>query len=295
MTIDPFEVVKSMCLQPTEWHVLTMIMRPEVVLSGPISTNARISQSLGRQPGVAHGFFTRQGGVSSGLHASLNCGLGSNDSREYVLENRRRVAAHLGAPDSPLLTAYQVHSAEAVIVDRPWAPDAQPRADALVTKTEGLILGTLTADCAPVLLVDPSARVIASVHAGWKGAFGGIVDATLVAMEQLGAHRQDIAAAVGPCIGKRAYEVGTDFRATFIASDPSWARYFEETTAGTRPYFDLPDFVADRLRHAGCGSVEVVQCCTYENEVDFFSYRRTTHRREPDYGRQISAIVLRKQ
>jgi polyphenol oxidase len=255
---------------------------------------AKTSRAIMSAAGLSHGFYTRHGGVSEGIYASLNCGLGSNDNRDSVLENRRRVASQLGAPDAPLLTCYQTHSATAVIVDQPWHPDAQPRADALVTRTEGLILGTLAADCTPILCVDATARVIAAAHAGWKGALGGIVEATFAAMEHLGARRDRITAAIGPCIGRDAYEVGAEFKSTFLNADPDFARYFHQPAHSERPHFDLPTFVADRLRQAGCQTVDLTWDCTYKNPSDYFSFRRSTHRAEPDYGRQISAITLTK-
>ena len=262
----------------TEWR--TVVLAPKT------------APTLSAIKGVAHGFFGRVGGVSSGLYSSLNCGLGSADERERVLENRERVAAHLGTSGRQLLTCYQVHSAEAVIVERPWPPDQQPRADALVTRARGLALGALAADCAPVLFADARAGVIAAAHAGWKGALGGIMEATLVAMEQLGSRRGDIHAVVGPCIGPAAYEVGPEFEAAFIAVDPGYGAYFRRQGATGRAHFDLPQFVGDRLRAAGAGSVESAWQCTYTQRETYFSFRRTTHLRESDYGRQISAIML---
>ncbi len=242
--------------------------------------------------GVTHGFFTRAGGVSLPPYATLNCGLGSADRRQDVLENRARVARHLGAEPARLLTAYQIHSATAVVVDRPWTPDSQPRADALVTATPGLTLGALAADCTPVLFADATAGVIAAAHAGWKGALAGIIEATVVAMQSLGAHRDAIVAAVGPCISQPAYEVGPEFQAVFTASNPNFSRYFMIPAGATRAHFDLPGFVRDRLASSGVGHIEHVAACTYADSDRFFSYRRMTHRREADYGRQISAIAL---
>ncbi len=250
------------------------------------------SKLLAQQPNIRHGFFTRQGGVSTGLYASLNCGLGSGDTRNAVLENRDRVARHLGASGSELLTCFQIHSATAVVVDAPWVADAQPKADALVTRTRGLVLGTLAADCAPVLFADPEAGVIAAAHAGWKGALGGIVEATVVAMEQAGARRKSIKAALGPCIGVAAYEVGAEFEANFLANDPASSRFFLRTSAIGRPFFDLPGFVESQLQAAGLGGVENASPCTYANPERFFSYRRMTHEGATDYGRQVSAVVL---
>ncbi len=247
---------------------------------------------LGRLPAVKHGFFTRQGGVSAGVYSSLNCGLGSGDDRSCIEENRRRVAAHFDVASNKMLTAHQIHSATAVIVDRPWAADAQPKADALVTRTRGLALGALAADCAPILFADAKAGVVAAAHAGWKGALAGIIEATVVAMEQAGARRGDISAAVGPCIGPEAYEVGLEFQASFVASHAQCAAFFAQPAGRERPYFDLPGFVIHQLHAAHLGQVESATVCTYAHPELFFSYRRMSHVGEADYGRQISAIVL---
>jgi len=225
--------------------------------------------------GMTHGFFGRAGGVSKGIFASLNCGPGSGDVREDVMENRRRVSQALGAK---LITLYQIHSAEAVVVTEPW--EQGPQADAFVTNMPGLALGILTADCAPVLLADAEAGVIGAAHAGWKGAFGGVTDSAIAAMETLGAVRERIAAAIGPCISQANYETGPEFRERFDA------KFF----AGS--HFDLEGYVAERLAAAGIGGIERVSACTYAREDDFFSFRRATHRGETDYGRQVSAIAL---
>ena len=248
------------------------------------------SHILTAAPGISHGFFTRSGGVSSGLYGSLNCGLGSHDVRAAVLENRRRVATHLGT--DILLTSYQIHSARAVLVEQPWGPDDQPKADALVTRTRGLALGALAADCAPVLFADPAAGIVAAAHAGWKGALGGIIEATVLCMEQAGARRADIIASVGPCIGQAAYEVGPEFKATFLAADARNTAFFATSEARAKPHFELAGFVMNRLREARVGCLDNASVCTYSNEERFFSYRRTTHRQEADYGRHISAIAL---
>lgn len=248
--------------------------------------------------GIRHGFFGRQGGVSEGIYASLNCGHGSDDAREAVAENRRRVAAALGQSRAEqVLTLYQVHSATALVVDRPIARTDLPRADALVTRTPGLVIGALAADCTPVLLADPVARVVAAAHAGWRGAFAGVLDATILEMEKLGAQRGRIRAAVGPCINQGAYEVGPEFEARFLAEDQWFARFFRRPQPGAqplieRPHFDLPGFVESRLRAAGLNAVERQSACTFAEPQLYFSYRRTTKAGEPDYGRQISAIVL---
>jgi YfiH family protein len=243
-------------------------------------------------PGIRHGFFTRQGGVSRGLYASLNCGQGSNDDRVAVVENRARIARHLGSPEDDVQTLHQVHSADALVVEALVPRERLAKADALVTKVPGLALGVLTADCAPVLLADPQAKVVAAAHAGWRGALAGVLEATIAAMEGIGADRKQIHAAVGPSIGAGAYEVGPEFEAEFLRMDEASGVFFRRGAAGTRPRFDLPGYVNHKLSRLGLRSVEKVAHCTYENESLFFSYRRSRHRSEPDYGRQISAIVV---
>lgn len=223
----------------------------------------------------------------------MNCGHGSADTREAVTENRRRVAIALGQSDAAqVLTLYQIHSAIAVVVDGALPREALPKADALVTRTPGLVVGALAADCAPVLLADPEARVVAAAHAGWRGAFSGVVEAAILAMEGLGAARSRIRAAVGPCIGQTAYEVGPEFEATFLESDPGNARYFFRPDPAGRPHFDLPAFVESRLIAARIATVERQTPCTFNDDSRFFSFRRTTKAKQPDYGRQISAIVV---
>jgi hypothetical protein len=251
--------------------------------------NPVLNDDLSALPGVAYGFFTRRGGVSEGIYASLNCGLGSKDSPDAVRANRARVARHLGARE--LVTAYQVHGTTAVIVDG-LPPGERPRADALVTATRGVAVGVLTADCAPLLLVDPAAGVVAAAHAGWRGALAGVAEAALGAMVSLGAARARIQAAVGPCIGPGAYEVGPEFEGEFLQHDPANARFFARGPAGRRPTFDLPGYVAERLRGAGIAAISTAGICSLSVQNDFFSYRRARMRGEADYGRQISAIVL---
>ena len=241
---------------------------------------------------IAHGFFGRRGGVSEGIYASLNCGHGSKDVRHKVSANRRFVAERLGIMPERLLTAHQHHSADAIVVTEPWTFATMPRADALVTATRGIAVGALAADCAPILLADREAGVVAAAHAGWKGALRGVLEAAVATMEQLGARRARIAAALGPCIGPEAYEVGPEFEANFIAQSSDNTRFFRRRPAGARPCFDLPAFVLDRLGAMGLGTVENKTRCTYTFPEDYFSYRRTTHEGEPDYGRQISAIVM---
>lgn len=247
--------------------------------------------ALGAQ-GVAHGFFTRAGGVSEGLYRGLNVGLGSNDSREAVLENRARVAAWLGARDGSLATVHQTHSTDVALVEEPWANESRPAADALVTDRPGIALGVLTADCGPVLFADAEAGVIGAAHAGWKGATGGIVENTVAAMERLGAKRERIAATLGPTITRRAYEVGPEFVERLTALDKENARFLSPSVRAGHAMFDLPGYILARLETAGVAA-RFTGHCTYGEEERFFSFRRTTHRGEPDYGRQISAIILR--
>ncbi|SFS65615.1 conserved hypothetical protein [Sulfitobacter marinus] len=239
--------------------------------------------------GLRHGFFTRRGGASSGVFTGLNCGYGSSDQREIVQINRARVADAMGVPDTHLVGVHQIHSATAITVDGPL--DETPRADALVTATPGLALSVLTADCQPVLFADPDAGVIGAAHAGWRGALDGVLLATVEAMETLGAQRANISAVIGPCISQRAYEVGPEFLEDFLAEDPDYARYFSNG-AEDRMQFDLPGFGLNRLRAAGVGNAEWTRHCTYDDPARFYSYRRTTHSKEADYGRLIAAITL---
>ena len=238
---------------------------------------------------LRHGFFTRRGGASSGVFAGLNCGPGSSDQREIVCINRSRVADALQVPSDHLTGVHQVHSALAVVADGPQA--SPPRADALVTATQGLAISVLTADCQPVLFADATAGVIGAAHAGWRGALDGILEATLDQMETLGATRANIAAVIGPSISQAAYEVGPEFFEDFIAEDTEYTRFFANG-AGDRMQFDLPGFGLHRLRAAGVGSAEWTGHCTYADADRFYSYRRTTHAREADYGRLIAAIRL---
>ena len=239
-------------------------------------------------PGVAHGFFGQEGGVSTGLYAALNCGPGSKDAPEAVTENRLRVASELGARE--LVSLSQIHSPIVHTLDS--APPQRLEGDAMVTATPGLALGILTADCAPVLLADPRARVIGAAHAGWKGALGGVLEATLDAMEKLGADRSQIVAAIGPCISQANYEVGWDFRDRFLEQGLRNRKFFTPSGKEGHYRFDLEDYAAHRLTKAGIASVEKIGICTYPPENGFFSFRRTTHAGEPDYGRQVSAILL---
>lgn len=241
--------------------------------------------------GTRHGFFTRQGGVSTGIYGTLNCGPGSRDDPGNVTENRARVAEALGVRPDRLLTLYQSHSAKTVVADKPWKKDS-PEADAIVTAEPGLGIAVLTADCAPVLLCDPQARVIGAAHAGWRGALSGIVEAAVEAMVKLGARRERIAAAIGPAISQKAYEVGADYVERFLAEEPESGAYFATDEASGEPHFDLAGYVGERLLRAGVDAAADLGLCTYCDETRFFSYRRSQHHGEPDYGRQISAIVL---
>lgn len=239
---------------------------------------------------LRHGFFTRQGGASSGIFEGLNCGVGSTDLREAVMLNRARVAEAMGA-DS-LVRMHQIHSAEVAVAEAPQAEgDASPRADALVTATPGLVLSVLTADCQPVLFADPEAGVVAAAHAGWRGTLDGVLDATVATMESLGAKRDHIRAVIGPTISQPAYEVGPEFHADFIAKDPEFARFFI-SGEGDRFLFDLPGLGLARLRALGVEAAEWTRHCTYADPDRFYSYRRTTHAREADYGRLIACIRL---
>lgn len=244
----------------------------------------------GALDGIAHGFLGRRGGVSTGNVCGLNAGLGSADDPAAVAENRRR-AVDAVLPGARLTTVYQVHSADAVTVIKPFADRLRPRADALVTDRPGIVLGIVTADCAPVLFADAEAGIIGAAHAGWRGALGGVTDSVLSAMEMLGGRRDRIVAAVGPCIARASYEVDASFVAHFTEADPANERFF----VGNRPghaRFDLEAYVVHRLAIAGVRRVEAMGLDTYADPARFFSYRRATHRGEPDYGRQLSLIGL---
>lgn len=240
---------------------------------------------------VPHGFLGRAGGLSTGLYASLNVGIGSDDDEGAVLANRARARDAL-APGAALVTVRQVHSATCVTVDGPLKDDARPQADAMVTRRPGLLLGILTADCAPILFADQQAGVIGAAHAGWKGALTGIVQATVDAMVALGARRDRINAAIGPCIAQRSYEVDEAFKARIEADDAGAERFFLNGARPGRHQFDLESYVAARAATAGLRSVECLSCDTYSQSERYFSYRRATHLQEADYGRQLSAIAL---
>lgn len=240
--------------------------------------------------GVPHGFLGRRGGVSRGALTGLNVGYGSNDELAAIDENRRRASAAV-LPEAELATVHQVHSSEVVRAKAPWPQNERPRADGMVTDRPKLLLGILTADCAPVLFADERAGVIGAAHAGWRGALAGITDATISAMEQLGARREQIHAAVGPCIAQHSYEVDQGFRTRFLEADPANQRFFAGGTAG-KPHFDLEAYIIHRLVAAGIEEVEALNLDTYADPDRFYSYRRATHRGEADYGRQLSAIAL---
>lgn len=239
--------------------------------------------------GIPHGFMTRRGGVSTGVVTGLNCGWGSGDDRALVAENRRR-AVEAVAPGAQLVAVHQIHSGDAVSAGD-WSEDQRPHADALVTDRPGILLGIVTADCAPVLLADREAGVVGAAHAGWRGAVAGVTDSVIARMEELGARRQRIAAAVGPCIAARSYEVGHDMAAELVGLEPANERFLIEGPAGT-PHFDLEAYVVARLAAAGIGRVEALGLDTYADEDRFYSFRRATHRDEPTYGRQLSLIGL---
>jgi polyphenol oxidase len=243
-------------------------------------------------PDIAHGFFGRTGGVSSGIYESLNCGPGSGDDRSNVIENRGCALAALTDRECRLVTLYQIHSAEGVTVRKPWEIGHAPEADAMATDVRGISLGILTADCAPVLLADAEAQVIGAAHAGWKGALAGVIEQAIVRMEQLGAQHERIAAAIGPCISQAAYEVGEEFRAVFARHDATNSRFFVPSARSGHWQFDLPGYASARLNAAAVRNVTVVGRCTYAEAGNFYSFRRATHRGEGDYGRQLSAIAL---
>jgi YfiH family protein len=248
--------------------------------------------ALNDSPGVRHGFFTREGGVSEGLFASLNVGFGSGDAPEKIAENRARAMVALDLPPDRLVTCFQVHSPDVVAVEEPWRREDNPRADAMVTRRRGLALGILTADCAPVLFADPEACVIGAAHAGWKGALTGVIEATVQAMSRLGAVPQRIRAAIGPCIAQRSYEVGPEFHARFLAAQPGNTDFFAPARREGHFLFDLPGYVERRLGACGIGSIQRAPNDTLAEATRFFSYRRACLNGERDYGRGLSAIVL---
>ena len=250
------------------------------------------SSLLAALPGVRHAFFTRHGGVSTGVYATLNVGFGSADDSAAVMENRRRIAAAFGASEDRLLTCDQAHSADVVIAEGPWGDRPRPRADGVIATRGGLVCGALSADCAPVLITDPDARVVAAVHAGWRGALSGVIDEAVRAMMRAGARTSHLVAAVGPCIGPLSYEVGDEFLARFVGEIPEAIRFFARGAAVGKHQFDLPRFVLWRLAEAGVARAEWTGHDTVADETMFYSNRRAFKRGEVDYGRLVSAIML---
>ncbi len=255
------------------------------------NTLSPITSPLLSDNNIVHGFFTRHGGVSTGIYEGLNVGIGSSDERALVEENRRRAALHLGVEASRLVNPWQVHSPDAVIVNAPFEGE-RPKADGIVTATPGLAIAVVTADCGPILFSDSKAGVIGAAHAGWKGAIGGVLENTIAAMETLGANRANIKAVLGPSISQANYEVGPEFVATFLSHDIRNGQWFAPSKNVGHSMFDLWGYTLSRLDAAGIDAF-CVNRCTYADDASFYSYRRTTHRQEPDYGRQMSAIMLK--
>jgi YfiH family protein len=250
------------------------------------------SSTLSALAGVRHAFFTRAGGVSSGIYASLNGGVGSKDDPSHVAENRARMAKTLGVAPENFVTAYQIHSPDVIVAEKPWRADARPKADAVVTRVPGLAIGVTTADCGPILFADRKAGVLGAAHAGWRGAISGVIEATLGAMEKLGARSENIVTALGPMIRQPNYEVGAEFFRAFIAASQDNERFFQNSARPDHYRFDLPGYIAARLALTGVGAIDDCGLCTYAEPDRFYSYRRSQHRNEPDYGRHVNAIVL---
>ena len=250
--------------------------------------------SLSASPNIRHAFFTRAGGVSDGIYASLNGGIGSNDAPENVRENRARMAQALGVAPTHFITCYQIHSPDVIVATEPWTRENAPRADAIVTRVPKLAIGVSTADCGPILFADAQAGVVGAAHAGWKGALTGVLEATVAAMEKLGAQKSRISAALGPMIRQPNYEVGAEFAERVKTADTGNARFFAPAARPNHAMFDLPGYIRSRLERAEIKSIEDLGLCTYADPARFFSYRRTTHRAEPDYGRHVNAIALVK-
>ena len=248
--------------------------------------------SLSRLARIRHAFFTRGGGVSDGVYASLNGGIGSNDAPDKVAENRARMAATLGVTPDRFLTPYQIHSPDVVVADGSWTQETRPRADAVVTREPKLAIGVSTADCGPLLFADAEAGVVGAAHAGWRGAFTGVIEATLAAMEKLGASRDRVVVALGPTIRQPNYEVGPEFLERFRAADMDNERFFAPSPREGHALFDLTGYIADRVNRAGVAQFEDLGHCTYADPAQFYSYRRMSQRGEPDYGRHINAIAL---
>jgi YfiH family protein len=249
-----------------------------------------LASELESLPGIQHAFFTREGGVSKGIYEGLNAGLGSGDEPTHVIENRNRIAAYLAVREHDIASPFQIHSPDTIVTRQAWRED-RPKADGVATNIRGLALGIVTADCGPVLFADTDAGVIGACHAGWKGAVGGVMESTIAQMETLGAKRKNITAVLGPCISQENYEVGPDFPEPFLELDSANKRYFVPSKKPDHHMFDLTGYIVDRLAKTDVQSGTVARC-TYAEEDNFYSYRRTTHRNEPDYGRQLSAIVL---
>ncbi|MEM7619230.1 MAG: peptidoglycan editing factor PgeF [Pseudomonadota bacterium] len=263
----------------------------DLAYRGPMTHPQYITaQNLQSFANIGHAFFTRRGGVSTGIYTSLNCGLGSDDSRDNVLQNRAKVAEAISVPQS-VLTVKQTHSTICAIADIPWDTDNSPEADSIVTNKSLLPIAVLTADCAPVVFADPKAGVVGIAHAGWRGALNGILLSTLERMEHLGASRKNIYAAVGPCISSQSYEVGREFYENFLQHCSQNARFFKQFQ-NDKTYFDLAGYITDKLEQHNITSCEIIKRCTVKNESDFYSYRRSIHKKEPDYGRHISVIWL---
>jgi len=242
--------------------------------------------------GIRHGFMTREGGVSEGIYATLNCGLGSDDDIESVHENRRRVLRMVGIPAATLLTAYQVHSPDVLVVDEEWGDGARPKVDALVTRRANIAIAASSADCVPILFADPEAHIVAAAHAGWRGAVGGVLQAAVKQMCALGARPERIRAGVGPCIGPASYEVGPEFPAPFLTQNPANARFFRPASRAGHFMFDLESYVAAELAAMNLAEIEVAHRDTCAEAETFFSYRRSVLLKEPDYGRHVSVIGL---
>jgi len=249
------------------------------------------SSLLAAIPGLRHAFFSREGGVSGGIYEGLNGGLGSNDDPALVAENRRRMAEQMGVVPEHLISAHQIHSPDAVVATGPWQNGTRPRADAIVTRTAGIAIGVTAADCGPVLIADPAPRVIGAAHAGWKGALNGVLESTIEAMEKLGAHRGVMVAAIGPLIRQNSYEVGSEFVERFLDADAENGVFFIPSVRSGHSMFDLAGFIRMRLENAGIPMIDDIGVDTYSDER-FYSYRRSVHRKEPDYGRHVHAIAL---
>ena len=250
------------------------------------------ASELNANTNIKHGFFTRRDGVSHGVFRGLNCGYGSGDTPAHIDQNRSVAMAKLGLSRQNLNTVYQIHSADVVVAQKAWARDDRPKADAIVTNQPGLAVGIMTADCTPVLFSDPNAGIVGAAHAGWRGAIGGVLAATVEKIEEMGGDRSQVIAVVGPCIHQSSYEVGPDFHTSFLQENPANERYFVPSEKARHQLFDLPGFVLTKLADLGLAVVQDVSEDTYANEDRFFSYRRSTHRKETDYGRGLSAIVL---